>query len=363
MSEAIPGKTYEHRKGGGYRVIALAEHTETCEAMVVYQRLADQEVFVRPKTLFEDGRFTASRSASPTRPDLEAGVVSGMKAENDRLRDQVEQLSRYLHACRERGGVQDSVAPERVADVIAQNLADEVARGRRLAAGRHKALDASDRFKDALRAVETAGPGLDAEALRKIAASALLEPERAARTESLALAEHTQTMKIEPISGWEWRVCVSIPADLATEVQDAFDPEDDVHASYAITGFADPDLHPTMESVGEALREQYGDKLIRVESIVACLESEVYELPDGSVTADSVDAAEQWAARARNLKNALSGAFGFIVSVRDAEGSGSFADAARSFIVRHRDLLMRSGSGDVADEKILPSLPGGDDDG
>lgn len=69
MHEAIPGKTYEHHKGGLYMVIALAEHSETKESLVVYQRAADQKVFVRPKAMFEDGRFTPSAASASETPE------------------------------------------------------------------------------------------------------------------------------------------------------------------------------------------------------------------------------------------------------------------------------------------------------
>lgn len=44
---------YRHYKGGRYRVIALAKHSETLEEMVVYQALyGDSGYWVRPKSMF-----------------------------------------------------------------------------------------------------------------------------------------------------------------------------------------------------------------------------------------------------------------------------------------------------------------------
>lgn len=68
MVEAIPGENYEHRKGGHYVVLELAEHTETRKPMVVYRRISDGRVFVRPRELFEDGRFTRKTPECALRP-------------------------------------------------------------------------------------------------------------------------------------------------------------------------------------------------------------------------------------------------------------------------------------------------------
>lgn len=48
------GATHRHYKGGWYRVLHQATHTETGEAMVVYEHLWPHEnrVFVRPALLF-----------------------------------------------------------------------------------------------------------------------------------------------------------------------------------------------------------------------------------------------------------------------------------------------------------------------
>lgn len=59
------GRVYTHYKGGKYKVMTLAKHTETGEDMVVYKSLLFGTVYVRPLSLWcesVDGvhRFTLS---------------------------------------------------------------------------------------------------------------------------------------------------------------------------------------------------------------------------------------------------------------------------------------------------------------
>ena len=47
--------TYRHFKGGMYKVIAIAKHTETGEEMVVYRSLDDErQLWVRPLAMFKE---------------------------------------------------------------------------------------------------------------------------------------------------------------------------------------------------------------------------------------------------------------------------------------------------------------------
>lgn len=43
---------YRHYKGGVYKITGIATHTETDEKMVVYFRVEDEELFVRPFRVF-----------------------------------------------------------------------------------------------------------------------------------------------------------------------------------------------------------------------------------------------------------------------------------------------------------------------
>ena len=54
MQEITVGKTYKHHKGNIYKIIALAKHSETCEDMIVYQNIEKGDIWVRPKSMWNE---------------------------------------------------------------------------------------------------------------------------------------------------------------------------------------------------------------------------------------------------------------------------------------------------------------------
>lgn len=53
MSQITPG-IYRHFKGGMYRVLGMARHSETLGELVVYQSLADGAFWVRPANMWDE---------------------------------------------------------------------------------------------------------------------------------------------------------------------------------------------------------------------------------------------------------------------------------------------------------------------
>lgn len=47
-----PGEYYRHFKGGDYRIVAIAKHTETEELLVIYKEWLGTGVYARPLSMF-----------------------------------------------------------------------------------------------------------------------------------------------------------------------------------------------------------------------------------------------------------------------------------------------------------------------
>jgi len=52
MTPEIKLGIYEHFKGGKYEVIGFAKHSETLEKMVLYKHEGEEELWVRPLSMF-----------------------------------------------------------------------------------------------------------------------------------------------------------------------------------------------------------------------------------------------------------------------------------------------------------------------
>ena len=54
MEYPLPGTTYKHYKGGTYKILTLANHTETNEPLVIYQSIPFGSIYARPLSMWED---------------------------------------------------------------------------------------------------------------------------------------------------------------------------------------------------------------------------------------------------------------------------------------------------------------------
>ena len=50
----VPGETWRHYKGGTYKIITLANHSETKEPLVIYQSISFGSIYARPLAMWED---------------------------------------------------------------------------------------------------------------------------------------------------------------------------------------------------------------------------------------------------------------------------------------------------------------------
>lgn len=54
MQEIAIGKFYKHYKGNLYKIIALGKHSENLEEMIVYQSVKDGQIWIRPKSMWNE---------------------------------------------------------------------------------------------------------------------------------------------------------------------------------------------------------------------------------------------------------------------------------------------------------------------
>lgn len=52
MNPQIKLGLYEHFKGGRYEVVGFAKHSESLEQMVLYKHAGEEELWVRPASMF-----------------------------------------------------------------------------------------------------------------------------------------------------------------------------------------------------------------------------------------------------------------------------------------------------------------------
>lgn len=50
----LPGETYQHYKGGTYKIITMATHTEHDELLVIYQSIPFGSIYARPLEIWEE---------------------------------------------------------------------------------------------------------------------------------------------------------------------------------------------------------------------------------------------------------------------------------------------------------------------
>ncbi|MBO7096060.1 MAG: DUF1653 domain-containing protein [Lachnospiraceae bacterium] len=105
MPTPVEGELYRHFKGGLYRIVTIAQHTETQEGLVIYRSEDDpSKVWARPVTLFcspvdrvkypdaaQEMRFEkVTGDGRPVSPSAPAPAAAKASADGDGLDPEVE---------------------------------------------------------------------------------------------------------------------------------------------------------------------------------------------------------------------------------------------------------------------------------
>jgi hypothetical protein len=104
MKAPIVGRFYNHYKGGRYRVLIIAEHTETKEKMVIYKSVKHETVHARPLSIWNspvkncynvlDKRYTRNSCYK----QVEKNPIKRFTIESDKVKKIIRRLKKNFGA-------------------------------------------------------------------------------------------------------------------------------------------------------------------------------------------------------------------------------------------------------------------------